>query len=130
MTMDENNKRFREILKRKHEIENAIRVLGAEKDALDAELVDMTGIKVGDTVDQYGEKIHAITVTADVYFLDRFIKGDVPGQVCLQARGRGTPLTKAGAPNKTIRWKSWSKFIADVSMTEDEYFAICPRGTD
>lgn len=125
--MNEANKRFREIIKRQHEIDKAVRLLKLEHSLLDSELIGLSGVKVGSVVDQGHMKVSVLDIVPDVYFIDHFAK-DVVERVCLQVRGHGTPITAKGAPHKTIRWQSWSVMRTDICMTQDEYFTLRPKG--
>lgn len=116
--------KFQLLLQRQNELEIERRKIRDELREVDAALIELSGIKVGDTIPLYhGEdRIHVNTIASSVFVTDEHCKH--PDRVYLSLNGTGSPITTNGTPSKSTKHRGWSKVIDHVWIPLPDYRAI------
>ncbi|MEN7527893.1 hypothetical protein [Cupriavidus sp. DL-D2] len=113
---------FQRLLRLRYQTEAGIRNAQRELEGINAALVALSGIKVGDVIPKYdrepdGAQMRVNSIQADVFFVDDLDKA------FLRVGGTSTPITKSGQPHKSIRWDHWSRIVKGIHMPIAEYKA-------
>jgi len=108
MTNEDASARFVEVEQRKRAISLAMAVLRTEREALDAELVAMSGIAKGDRIERApGQWVQVNTIEPDTFCLEGGVEVLVVGGMC-------SPITEIGTASLRHKGLRWNKTVREV----------------